>query len=43
MTAIGPFENTVGIIPILRQRLALDCKYRGAAGGNGRGRMILVE
>ena len=29
------------VVPILGQRLALDGKHRRAAGGDGRGRMIL--
>ena len=34
-------ENTVGVVPIIFQRLAFDSKHGGAVGGNGRGRMVL--
>jgi hypothetical protein len=39
--AVGPFENAVGVFPILLERFAFDGKDRRAAGGDRGGGMIL--
>ena len=39
--AVGPFEDAVGVVPIVRQALALDREHRRAARRDGRRRVIL--
>ena len=39
--AIRPFENAVGVIPVVFKRLALDREHRRAAGGDRGGGVIL--
>jgi hypothetical protein len=39
--AVGPGKDAMGVIPVLRQRFALDREHRRAAGGNRRRRVIL--
>ncbi len=41
VTAIMPFEDLVGVVPVFRQGFALDGKHRRAALGNRRGGVIL--
>ena len=39
--AVAPFEDTMGVIPIIGQAFALAREDRDAGGGNRRGRMVL--
>ncbi len=39
--AIGPFEDLVGVLPVLFQRFALDGEDRGARRGDGGGGVVL--
>ena len=39
--AVAPFEDTVLIVPIILERLALDGEHRRAAGGDGGGGVVL--
>ena len=41
--AVGPFENAVGVFPVIVQRLALDRENRRAAGGHGCGGVVLCR
>ncbi|MNI60620.1 hypothetical protein D3C73_1158470 [compost metagenome] len=41
MLAIGPFENLVGVLPVLFQRFALDGEDRRAGRGDGGGGVVL--
>ena len=40
-SAVGPVEDAVGVVPIVRQALALDGEDGRAGGGDGRGRVVL--
>ena len=39
--AVGPFENAMGVVPIILEALALDGEHRRAGGGDGGGGVIL--
>jgi hypothetical protein len=39
--AIGPFEDAVGVVPVVHERLALDREDRRAAGRDRRGGVVL--
>ena len=39
--AVSPFEDAVGVVPIVHQALALDGEDRGASGGDGGGGVVL--
>ena len=39
--AIGPFEDAVGVVPIVREALALDGEHRRAGGRDGGGGVVL--
>ena len=41
IAAVGPFEDLVGVVPVLFQRLALGGEDRGAGGGDG-GRGVVL-
>ena len=41
VAAVAPFEDAVGVIPVVFERFALDRKHRDAVGGNrGRGMVL---
>ena len=39
--AVGPFEDAVGVVPVILEALALDGEDRDAGGGDRRGGMVL--
>ncbi len=39
--AVGPFEDAVGVVPVLGEALALDREDRRAGGGDRRGGVVL--
>ena len=39
--AVAPFEDAVGVVPVVLQALALDGEHRRAAGGDRRGGVVL--
>ena len=39
--AVGPLEDAVGVVPVVRERFALDREHRRAAGGDGGGGVVL--
>src|SRR5258708_35409203 len=40
-TAVRPLEDAMGVVPVVRETLALDGEYRDAARRDGCGRKIL--
>ena len=41
VAAVGPFEDLVGVVPVLLEVLALEGEDRRAGGGDGRGGVVL--
>src|SRR5207237_885986 len=39
--AVGPFEDAVGVFPVILEALALDREHQRAGGGNGGGGVVL--